>query len=134
MEMAESLALFVIIVVVLIITPITGFALLAIIRFLFKDRQLTKNILITIILLAIIAFLYPVGEVIYSVILIRFCRPECSHLWESFWSAAMLKETIGFSFRLAIVSLTPGFIISYLFTVPITLLVRAINKREKPKM
>ena len=108
-----------------IVTPIVGFIILAFIRL--EDKPLARNILITVLGIASVAFLYPILGLILELIYIPLCCPESANLLTSKALLVMISATLKAGLFPIIPSLTIGFLIAFIVIVPATLVVRSWN-------
>lgn len=131
MEFGTLIPLFYMGICCFITIPIAGFFSLAFIRFSLKDKLLAKCILITILIVALVAFIYPILNFIRSLILITFCCPDSKSLPSSKTLLEMASITLKYALFLIFPSLTIGFLIAFVVTVPVTFLVRYIKKRTR---
>ncbi|HLO18358.1 MAG TPA: hypothetical protein VK206_26230 [Anaerolineales bacterium] len=90
-----------------------------------SDKQLARNILITIVGIALVAFLYPILGLILELIYI----PESANLLTSKAFLEMISATLKDALFLIIPSLTIGFLTAFIVVVPVTLLIRSWNDR-----
>ncbi len=108
-------------------TPLVGIGLLIFIRFSRKDVRLAKYILATVVLVCLLWFIFPFGQLIYSYIRICQVCPESTFKL----TRELLISTLGYAARLALIpGSASGFIVAYLVVLPTTLIVR---KRRKAK-
>ena len=131
MEFGETIPLFFMSLCCIAGTPIVGFALLAVIRFKLKDRQLARNIFFTVIILGLLSFLFPVVRFAWSQIVIpRGCGCDSSLIITPEIKTEMLLSDIQFGAFLIYPGIGLGFILAFFGVVPITLVVRYIKKRK----
>jgi hypothetical protein len=131
MEFGTLIPLFFIMACCIVLIPIAGFTLLAYIRFSLDDTQLAKNIFITVTGVGILSFLFPIVQLIWSLILIR----QDSHCESSIELTAELVgeifvSTLGYSTRRILPGVALGFILAICVVLPITLSVRYLKKRK----
>jgi hypothetical protein len=123
MEFGETLPLSILALCCFGLTPIIGFSALAYIRFSLKDISLARNIFVTLIATAILPFLY-MGYGVVSVIIILPRGLITLNLSEIL--SAYLSEFL----RMEFLSLTLSFLIAFILIVPITFLMRHVNKNQ----
>jgi hypothetical protein len=131
MEFGTLIPLYFLTMCCFIATPIAGFSSLAFIRYSLKDKGLAKNILLTIGVVALLAFLYPLVGLIRGLILLPLCCPEIAALLEAQAVREMTSISVKYALFLIIPSLTVGFLIALFFTVPITFLARYAKKKKE---
>lgn len=131
MEFGTLIPLFFLQMCCFIVTPIAGFSSLAFIRYSLKDRGLAKNILITVGVVALFAFLYPILGLIRGLILIPLCCPDSAALLDAEAVREMTSISVKYAIFLITPSLTAGFFIALFFTVPITFLTRYIKGKKE---
>jgi hypothetical protein len=126
MEFGETIPLFFIGLCLISTTAIGGTIALVAIYFFFKDKQLAKNIFFTVVAVCAVWFLYPLGQLIYGVILICHYCPESSFqfTWE------IVLSTLRLSARSLIFGLPCGYIMAFALVVPIILSIRAIRRKQ----
>ncbi len=126
MEFGETIPLFFLTLCLLISAPLVGIIALLVIRFAFKDKQLTKNILYTILAVSLLWFVWPIGQLVYAAILI--CRECPGASLPSAWQ--LIGGTLSFSVGTLIFGIPCGFVMAFLFILPATLAVRFFRQRK----
>jgi hypothetical protein len=132
MEFGETIPLFFITVCCIGVIPIFGFALLVIIRFSLKDRQLARNIFFSVLGVAVIAYLYPIWQMILSLPLLLHVSCGCDT--PIVITPAMVGEMFLSSVQQGVFLVYPGmalgFIFAFAIVLPITLVVRFFTKEK----
>lgn len=107
-------------------TPILGTVALIVIRFSINDRQLAKNIFLSVVIISLLWFLYPFIDLLIGTILSCTTCPESTF--------KLTQEVIFSSFVYAVRSLIPGvacgFVFAFFIVVPITLLFRQLRRKS----
>jgi hypothetical protein len=124
MDFGTTIPLFFISLCLLFVTWILGTGLVITLIFRVKDRQLTRNVLLTVIAVSTIWFLFPLAQAAYA--LIRICR-DCPDI-SSFVTFEVLLSTLSFSARTLFFGIPCGYIIAFGLVVPVTLAVRSYKK------
>jgi len=126
LEFGETIPLLFIFLCALIATPILGTIALFIIRFAFKDRQLTKNIVITILAISILGFIYPFGQLAYAATLT--CRACPGSNLRITWDVVV--ATFKFSAGTLIFGIPCGYLVAFLLIIPATLAIRFVRRNQ----
>ena len=127
MEFGALIPLFYMTMCFFVVTPLVGIVVLAFIRFSLRDTALARNLLAGVLLVCIIWFIFPFGQLLVAAI--RICQ-ECPDS-DFRITSDVLFNTFRYAFRLALLpGTTSGFILSFLFVVPTTFLLR----KRKAKM
>lgn len=112
----------------LVVIIILGFVLLACIRYGLQDKKLARNIVITIVVLALIPLLYRAFAFVGSLLYVLIYQSELMQptSLQTFMEGIleMAMETL----ILMIPMLAIGFLIAFLVVVPVTLRSRRVNK------
>ncbi len=135
MDFGNTIPFFFLAICCIAVTPIAGFASLAIIRFVLKDKQLATNILFTVMGTGFLSFISPSVQVVLDraldLMLIHLncgCKP----------SSAFTPEIVGRQLLSALQDgafmiypgIALGFYLALCFVVPITFGVRFFNKEK----
>jgi hypothetical protein len=130
MEFGETIPLFFMTVCCIAVIPIIGFILLALIRFRLRDRQLAKNILLTVLGVGFLSFLLPILQLIWALVLItQDCGCETSFELTPKILTEMFLSSVQFGAFLIYPGIAFGFLIAYCSVLPITLVVRRFKKK-----
>src|SRR5215207_8634296 len=126
--MEPGIIVFSYLMVCFVIIIILGFAILMFIRDKVRDKQLAKNILVTITSMAALPMLYRSLVFMYGLIYALIYYPErmFSTSWQSFLE--QMLEAIAEALVLMIPVLAIGFLVAFLIVVPLTLISRRIIK------
>jgi hypothetical protein len=131
MEFGDTIPLFFITVCCLGVIPVIGFTLLAVIRFNLKDKQLSKNILITIICTGILSILFPIFEMLWP---LTTFNQNCGCKIPFELPPEIVRSQFVYALKGAVLFIYPGiavgFILAFALTLPITLGVRFFRKRN----
>ena len=128
MEFGNTIPLFFITLCLLFLIVIGGTVLFLVILFGIKDRELTRNILLTMAAVCSVWFFLPLIGLIYGTIAVCwYCPEENLHItWDIFLS------TLGYSVRTLFISIPCGYIMAFGLVLPVTFLVRAFRHKEQP--
>jgi uncharacterized membrane protein (DUF373 family) len=127
MEFGALIPLFYISLCCLYTTPIIGIVGWVLIRFSKKDIQLSRNILISVLVITAIWMLYPVVSLfVFSIYSYKVCPDRPFEI-----TSEILRATIGYGLRRILPGLATGFAFAFIIVVPITLLLRNIKIKNK---
>ena len=131
MEFGATIPLFFMGLCFCILTPLIGSALLLFIRFSSRDIVLARNIFITVLIVCLLWFVFPMGQLIYAAIAI--CR-ECPDS-DFRLTGEIFLSTVSYAFRLALMPGTAsGFLFAFFVVAPATMIVRRSRKvKDKAK-
>ena len=126
--MEPGMIVFSYMMVCFIIIIILGFAILMFIRDKLMDKQLAKNILVTITSMAALPLLYRSLVFMYGLIYALIYYPERMFSTSLRSFLEQMLEAIAEAFILMIPVLAIGFLVAFLVVVPVTLISRRIIK------
>jgi hypothetical protein len=131
MEFGTAIPLAIMTVCCIGIIPIIGSILLAIVRFSFKDKQLTKNILFTVIGVGLASFIFPILQLAWVFIIVpQNCDCETSLVITPEIITEMFLLLVQYGTVLIFPGIALGFIFAFCVTLPITLVVRYLARRR----
>ena len=125
MEFGATIPLFFIGLCFLILTPLIGAGLLLFIRYSSRDIVLARNIFITVLIVCLLWFVFPIGQLIYaSVVICRECPGSDFRL-----TGEVFLATVSYAFRLALMpGTTTAFLVAFFIVAPATMIVRRIRE------
>jgi hypothetical protein len=135
MDFGNTIPFFFMAVCCIVVTPFAGFASLAIIRFILKDKQLATNILFTVMGTGLLSFISPTVQVVLAraldLILIHLnCGCEASIGFTPEVVGRRLLSAVQDGAFLIYPGIALGFYFALCFVVPITFGVRFFKKEK----
>jgi hypothetical protein len=106
---------------------IIGIIGLILIRFSLKDRQLARNILITVLVVSFCWFIFPLFQLVYVAIAICKSCPDSVFRIDG----EIILMSLRWGIYLLIPGIVSGFLVAFILVVPITLFVRYYRRKKR---
>jgi len=126
LEFGNAIPLFFLTLCCAVTTPIIGVVALVYIRFSLKDTQLAKAILLSVLIVSLLWFAYPIVQLLVATTLIPSDCPGT----EFRITPDILGMTLRYASGLLIPGVVSGFLLAFVVVTPITLLVRHLRSRS----
>jgi hypothetical protein len=125
MEFGALIPLYYMMLCCLLGTPVIGIAILIYIRFYLRDLVLAKYILATVLIICLIWFLFPFGQLIYGAISVCQNCPDSDFRI----TKELIVSVFKYAANLALLQGTAsGFLFAFLIVTPTVFIVRKIRK------